>query len=331
MPNENQTQVEENIEVVDTAIAESEAMNTLKPTADKTKSGMLAHMMKYFAGMKKEDLSKYMNDVLAQVGKEDESGLDTSAANKASVSMKEDVQGLFTGQDLSEEFVSEATTLFEAAVNNRITIEVARLEEEAEQKLEEQVTEALDELHEQVSMYMDYVVEKFMEDNEVAIENNFRSEIAESFIDGLKNLFKESYIEVPEEKVDLVGELQEAVEKLQEQLESVESENIRLNKTISEAIQEATFDDVAEGLVDTQVEKLRSLSEGIEFDSIEEYEQKLNIIKNRYFSEETETESSTGLILEEEGVGLNEEPEQTMVIPDEMKSYFNAISKTIKK
>ena len=343
MSDEMNTQVEEVVEN-EVSLEEASAEATLKPQ-NATKSSMLSQMMGIFAGMKKEDLSSFLTKTLAQVGKEDETVPDTSAKNAASVAMKggvtapspstgamkEDVQELFGEQeDLSEEFKTEASTLFEAAVQNRVVLEVARLEEEFDAKLEEQVTESLDELHEQVNNYMDYVVEKWMEKNEVAIANNFRVEATEQFIDGLKNLFAENFVEVPEEKVDMIGELESRVAELEESLESVEAENVKLNKVISESQVEAAFDDVSEGLADTQVEKLRSLTESMEYDSIDEYTQKLEIVKKQYFSESPESET-TGLITEEDSVGSNDEPEQEQRIPEEMKGYFNAISKTIKK
>jgi hypothetical protein len=343
MSHEMNTQVEEVVEN-EVSLEEASAEATLKPQ-NATKSSMLSQMMGIFAGMKKEDLSSFLTKTLAQVGKEDETVPDTSAKNAASVAMKggvtapspstgamkEDVQELFGEQeDLSEEFKTEASTLFEAAVQNRVVLEVARLEEEFDAKLEEQVTESLDELHQQVNNYMDYVVEKWMEKNEVAIANNFRVEATEQFIDGLKNLFAENFVEVPEEKVDMIGELESRVAELEESLESVEAENVKLNKVISESQVEAAFDDVSEGLADTQVEKLRSLTESMEYDSIDEYTQKLEIVKKQYFSESPESET-TGLITEEDSVGSNDEPEQEQMIPEEMKGYFNAISKTIKK
>jgi len=343
MSDEMNTQVEEVVEN-EVSLEEASAEATLKPQ-NATKSSMLSQMMGIFAGMKKEDLSSFLTKTLAQVGKEDETVPDTSAKNAASVAMKggvtapspstgamkEDVQELFGEQeDLSEEFKTEASTLFEAAVQNRVVLEVARLEEEFDAKLEEQVTESLDELHQQVNNYMDYVVEKWMEKNEVAIANNFRVEATEQFIDGLKNLFAENFVEVPEEKVDMIGELESRVAELEESLESVEAENVKLNKVISESQVEAAFDDVSEGLADTQVEKLRSLTESMEYDSIDEYTQKLEIVKKQYFSESPESET-TGLITEEDSVGSNDEPEQEQRIPEEMKGYFNAISKTIKK
>lgn len=325
-------------------LEEATAESTLKPQ-NATKSSMLSQMMGVIAGMKKEDLSAFLTKTLAQVGKEDDSVPDTSARNAASIAMKggsttpspstkvmkEDVDELFGDQeDLSEEFKTKASTLFEAAVQNRLVLEVARLEEEFDAKLEEQVTESLDQLHEQVSTYMDYVVEKWMENNSVAIENNFRVEATENFINGLKNLFSESYIEVPEEKIDLIDELASRVAELEESLESVEAENVKLSKVISEAQVEAAFDTVSEDLADTQIEKLRVLAEGMEFDSIDEYMQKLEIVKKQYFNENAES-TSTGFISEEASVGSNDEPESKQIVPEEMKNYFNAISKTTRK
>lgn len=339
----------ENVEAVDQEEIldeATEAASSLKPGGS-SKSQMLGDLMRVVGAMKKDDLSAFLTKTLDQVGKEDETVADTSARNKASIAMKgaaapkpaaaptaamkEDMDDLLGQQeDLSEDFKVKATTLFEAAVNNRVELEVARLEEEFETKLEEQVSESITELHAQVDQYMDYVVEKWMEENALAIETGYRTEITESFIEGLKNLFAESYIEVPEEKLDILGEMQTRLEELEESLESVQAENIKLNNMIEEAHIEASFEDIAEGLADTQVEKLRSLSEGIEYSSHEEYTEKLKIIKNQYFSESS-SESNSGLINEENSVGSNEHYDEPTAIPDEMKSYVQAISKTIRK
>ena len=328
MSEENQIEVEEAVDVVEQEEsleeASSAAADTLKPSATKTQ--MLGDLMSKVAGMTKQDLSAFLDKTLAQVGKEADSVPDNSGKNAASISnsgagtpsprvavpakaMKEDMDELLADQeDLSEEFKSAASTLFEAAVQNRVILEATRIEEEFESKLEEQVTKSVDELHEQVEQYMDYVVEQWMQENEVAIESNFRVQATESFIDGLKNLFAESYVEVPEEKVDLIADLQASVAELEESLESVQAENLKLNNMISEASVEAAFEEVAEGLVDTQTEKLRSLAEGIEYADSTEYAEKLKIIKEQYFTEsKNENEGSTGLINEEVSVGSNDE------------------------
>lgn len=342
---------EENIVELDDVQEASSAQASMKPNPRTSKSEMLSQVMKVFSGMKREDLSKFLNDTLAQVGKEDETVPNYSGKNKNSISqggssapspssapamsmaaMREDVEELFNEDEtLSEEFKTKAGTLFEAAVTNRVELEIARLEEEFEEKLEEQVTASVDELHGQVDKYMQYVVEQWMEQNEVAIENNFRVQVTENFIHGLKNLFEESYVEVPEEKVDLIDDMEARIAELEESLESVESQNVELNNLIREARVEAAFEEVAEDLADTQAEKLRSLSEGLEYSSIDEYVEKLNIIKEQYFTESAkESKGSTGLITEEESVGSNDGSDDA-VIPEHMKHYFNAISKTIKK
>ena len=351
MSEENQIEVEEAVDVVEQEEsleeASSGAAETLKPSATKTQ--MLGDLMSKVAGMTKQDLSAFLDKTLAQVGKEADSVPDTSSKNAASVShsgagtpsprvavpakaMKEDMDELLADQeDMSEDFKAKASTLFEAAVQNRVVLEVARLEEEFETQLEEKITESVDELHQQVEQYMDYVVEQWMQENEVAIESNFRVQATESFIDGLKNLFAESYVEVPEEKVDLIADLQQSVAELEESLESVQAENLKLNAMISEASVEAAFEEVSEDLVETQVEKLRSLAEGIEYADAEEYAEKLKIIKEQYFTEsKQENEGHTGLIDEEVSVGSNDESEegQAQVIPEEMKHYFQAISRT---
>jgi hypothetical protein len=340
--------IQETVEQIDEM--ESSSAATLKPNGKDSKTELLAKMMRVVGGMKRDDLSAFLDKTLEQVGQEDESVPDTAAKNQASIaakgseapqpetakpfaSVKEDMEDIFADQeDLSEDFKTRASTLFEAAVTNRVILEKAALEEQVEQQVEEKVMAIVDDLNEKVETYVDYVAEKWMEENALAIETDYRSEVTESFIDGLKKLFEESYIEVPAEKRDLLGELQEQVASLQESLESIESENVKLNSLINEARIEAAFDDIAEGLADTQIEKLRTLAEGMSFDSIEDYREKLEIVKHQYFSESKgEQKSSTGLIDEETNVGSNDDLQEEAVVPAEMKSYFQAISKTVKK
>ena len=353
MSEENQVEVEETVDVVETeeqvdetSLEETTAQASLKPSSTKTQ--MLGDLMSKVAGMTKQDLSAFLDKTLAQVGKEADTNPHGSDETQGSIKqtgagvpsprvavtkgMKEDVDELLAGDDLSEEFKERAATIFEAAVNNRVQIEMVRIEEEMEAKLEEQVTEAVDSLNEQIEKYTDYVVEKWMEENEVAIENNFRVQATESFIEGLKGLFAENYVEVPEEKIDLVDEMAEAIEELEAALESVQAENIELTNLVSEAVVEATFEDVSEGMVETQIEKLRSLAEGIEYADAEEYGEKLKIIKEQYFTESKKEEGSTGLINEEVSIGSNDEADEEGVkVSPEMKGYFDAIQSTIRK
>lgn len=351
MSEEMNYEVEETVDVEQEESLEeaSAGQATLKVSATKTQ--MLGDLMSKVAGMTKQDLSAFLDKTLAQVGHEADSVPDTSGKNKSSVSnsgagvpsprvavpakaMKEDLEDLFGDQDdLSEDFRARATTIFEAAVNNRVQLEMVAIQEEAEERIEAEISESIEELHAQVEKYMDYVVEKYMEENAVALENNFRVQATEQFIDGLKELFAENYVEVPEEKIDLVNELQDYVAELEESLEVVEAENVELTKVISEATAEAAFEDVAEGLADTQVEKLRTLAEGVEYADADEYAEKLKIIKEQYFTEsKKENEGSTGLINEEVSVGSNDDVEENVqsVHPD-MAPYFNALSRTARK
>lgn len=333
-------------------IEETAAADTLKPS-NTTKSSLLSQMIKIFAGMKKEDLSSFLTQTLSQVGKEDETVPNHSAANKASIEMKpgttpapsaitgaivrEDVQAMFGDQDLSEEFKEKALTIFEAAVNMRVDAEVTRIQEEAEariqEEIEKQVTASIDELHAQVEKYMSYVADTWLEQNEVAIESNLKSAMVEDFIGKVINVFKESYIDIPEDKVDIISDIIEENETLNAKLEAALAEKIELENTIRSNSITAVFAKVSEGLTDTQSEKLKSLSESLESFDLEDYENKLTIIKEQYFNDDQEKKSSTGLI-NEDSVGNNDEPadnEKPAYYNPEVAKYAQVISKTTKR
>ena len=269
---------------------------------------------------------------------------DASAKNKstiatkpsaASSSMKEEIDGLF-GDDLSEEFKLKATTIFEAAVAGRIDEERTALEEEFSTKtteLEEtfvkQKEELVEELSAQVSDYLDYVVEQWMEENQVAIDSSLNAQIAEEFIQKLKGLFEESYIQVPEEKVDVVEELAAKLEDMEEKFNSVVAENMELRSVAESKNQQDVFVEVSEGLALSQVEKFRTLAEGVDYDSAETYRKKLEIVKEQYF---TEKKAASKTIEEQEMVELDEEVTPQAKAPaGPVSNYVSAIARTIKK
>lgn len=241
--------------------------------------------------------------------------------------VNEDIAALF-GDDLTEEFKEKASTLFEAALNDRVAAEVQRLEEEKQAEIE-----ALkDELTEQVDTYMSYVVEQWMKENEVAIENSLRSEIVENFISGLKTLFVENYVDVPEDKADLINDMAEHVEELEASLNEAISENIEMKKMINEAQMEAIFDDVCEGLADTQAEKLKVLVEGIAFEDADSYRRKVEIVKENYFSDKKKT--GTSLVAEEQdAIDPDTEAGKVALKSNDpvVNRYVEAISKSLKK
>lgn len=330
-------------------VQETAASETLKPNA--LKSEMLSKLMRMVAGMTKQDLSAFIEKTLAQVGKEDETIPNFAPGNMRGISMtggttpkpsastgavREDVEELFSDEELSEDFKVKASTLFEAAVNNRLTIEVVRIQEEFDSKLEEEVeskvSEAIEEMHTQIEKYMDYVAEQWMEENKLAIETGFRLETTEEFITGLQKLFKESFIEVPEEKVDVVEEQQQLIESLERSIEELEAENIDLKQDAIKSKKESVFEVVTEGLTETEKEKMRDLSETVDYTSDEDYREKLSIIKDKYYGEGvSKKKTGTGLINEETVVGSNEDDEDEVVISGEMKPYMQAVSRTIRK
>jgi hypothetical protein len=315
-------------------IEESAGSETLKPGAGASTVEKLATFTSLLAQLKGEDLSHFLNDALAQIGKEAALTPSATAPGKTGMgqmpratlgAVKEDIAAMFSGEDLTEEFKESASTLFEAALTARMNLETVRLEEEFAEALSEQVEEVKEEITTKIDQYLDYVVEQWIEDNKLAIETSLRTEIAENFMEGLHNLFAESYINVPDEKIDILGELQAQMEELQDKLDESINKQIELQTVIDEATQEATFDEVSEGLAATQVEKLRTLAEGIDFNDAESYAKKLNIIKDKYFTEGKKV-VSTGVIAEE----AEELTEQAAPVPAHMAHYAAAISRTLK-
>lgn len=252
---------------------------------------------------------------------------DASASNKASVSMKEDMDAMFAGEDLSEEFKEKATTFFEAAVHAKIQEHVTRLEGEFEEKLTEQVTEIAEDLQGKLNDYLEYVVEQWMEENQVAIDTSLRAEIAEDVMKGLKDLFVENNINLPEEEVNVVEELTGVVTELEQKLNASIEESIQLKKQIDEQTAQLIFAEVAEGLVTTQAEKFKTLAEGVEFTDAETYKQKLEVVKESYFA----SKKTTQTIVESEIDNAEELTEQTKVLDPSVSRYVSAISRTVKK
>jgi len=238
--------------------------------------------------------------------------------------MKEDVDALFSDDaTISEEFKSKVSTIFEARVADRVT----QIEEETEAKyagmLEEAVESIRADLTEKVDDYLSYVVEQWMKDNEIAIESGLRSELTEDFIAGMRNLFAEHYIDVPAEKVDLVDELAGKVEELESKLNEEIERAIDLKKSLVESRKVEMTREVCEGLTDTQVEKIKSLAESVEFSTEDEYKQKLETIRENYFP--SNAKKATEAQLHEEF----EEEEAKKVINDPfVAAVSQAISKT---
>ena len=225
-----------------------------------------------------------------------------------------------------EEFKEKTAVLFEAAVNARVIAETTRIEEEYEVKLYEEVEAGIETLTEQIDQYLSYCAEQWLADNEVAIESSLRNEITEQFIAGLHNLFQENYMSVPEEQTDVVEALAGKVAELENKLNEQIKDNIELTDVLEQYTKEEILDEVSEGLALTQVEKLRTLSEGVDFDSVDSYKKKLEIIKENYFKKNTVKTTLT-----EENYSIDEPGREVVYTDPSIRSYAQAISRTIKK
>lgn len=312
----------------------------------KSKIDFMTKTLGAMNSMNKGDLTKWYDQAMALIGKE-ASSLPSGASadsNSSSIDMKdskgpktrdampkinvkEDVEEMFSGEELSEEFKDKASTLFEAAVHARAIVEIARLEEEYETRLEEEVTSILEGVESNLDTYLDYVVENWMKENEVAIESSLRNEIMEEFIGGLKNLFAEHYIEMPEEKIDVVEELAAKVERLETALDETINENSELKEIVLESHRQEVVGEIAEGLTMSQSEKFLSLAEGVDFDGdLDVYKKKLSVVKESYFPS---PKPQTSYIEEETFEG--EVSDKIVTHDPQVNRYVQAISRTTKK
>ena len=353
MDKQQDTNLEDNVEEiveVETIEEGTTAADSLKPNSKpisdpKTKIGIIQSVLGQMSAMSKDDLNGWYKTI-SQYGPGKDYGVGDNSGKNAStidskqgsgpktkdpmpkLNVKEDVEAMFVGEDLSETFMENASTLFEAAVSARVIAETARLEEEFETKLQEEITSISEEITSKLDSYLEYVTEKWMEENEVAINSSLQTEITNEFINGLKNLFIEHYIEIPSDKVDVIEKLAEEVSSLEEKLDEAITENYQLKNILSEATKESIFSEISADLALTQQEKFAALAEGIEFDGdLEVYEKKLKIIKENYFKQ-TSPEYTTNLHEEVFESNLNE---NTVTVDPSVNRYVQAISKTIKK
>lgn len=242
--------------------------------------------------------------------------------------MSDDVAALFNGEEgLTEEFRQKAETIFEAAVTSRIKEEVARiteaLEAQYETKLDEEIEKTVEGLVEHVDGYLNLMVEQWMENNEVALESGMKSDILESFVGGLKSLFEQHYIEVPEEKFDLVGEMESEIETLNAKLDEAVATNVELNKALNENTRESIVASASEGLSDIEAEKLQTLAEEISFEDSDSFAQKMQTIRENYFVKKA-AKVGTPSILAEETI------QEEKSVPAEMQAYVKTISTLIR-
>lgn len=268
----------------------------------KTKAGVIQAAVDMLKAARKEQAQKMFSQMV--LGKdEDESVASVAKANDVTskvadpkakakveaIDFDEDLENIIKEEaTLSDGFRDKAQAIFEAVLTSKLSQEIDRLESEYAQNLEEEVSEVQTQLVEKVDSYLNYVVEQWMKENEVAVHNGLRTEIAEDFMTSLQSVFKEHYIEVPEGKVDLVDELNEQVTELEETLNKTTEDNIKLHATVQEFEKKEVVREQSSGLAETEAEKLASLVEDIEFDNKESFEMKVKVVKESYFKKDSE-------------------------------------------
>lgn len=285
--------------------------------APKTKSGIIAATVEKLSSLKKEDLQVIYGKLFSE-----ESTEEVKEA-VVEIDVTEELKALTEADaNLSEEFKEKSAVLFQAALTSRVAVEKNKLEEQYQSNLDEAVEGIRSELVEKIDGYLNYVVEQWMEENELAIETGLRAEIAESFIDSLKTVFVEHYIDVPEGKVDLVDGLAEQVEELEGQLQAHTEKAVALAQKVEELSREKIVREATEGMIATDAEKLKSLVEGIDFDDAESFTKKVIIVKEAHFKGTAPT-----TISEE----TDEQPAEQTTASPRMAAYLSAISRTTKK
>ena len=331
-----ETEMEDQVDQVEETVEESEEVIQEMP---KLKSDMLDGLVAHMKGLKKEELAAlYSNTLMTEEEEEDEEEEDEDEEEMEamhhkkmkkesidqvvdSLDVSDDVNALVDGEELSEEFKTKAATIFESAVKSKVRAELEKIQEENDKVIEEMAESTINDMTEKVDDYLNYVVEQWMEENQLAIERGLKGEIAEDFISGLKNLFEDHYIDVPDEKYDILEANLTKIEELEEKLNKQMDENIQLRKQKGELVKESMISDVADGMTDTETEKFQSLVEDVEFSDEESYKEKLQTIRESYFG------SSTAQVLTEEGSIEDNTPTESVEVSDTMSKYLKAIGR----
>jgi 3-methyladenine DNA glycosylase AlkC len=288
------------------------------PMPKLTKAGMINAMYSKLNGMKKDQLTAAYAKMHEELGLDE---MDAEEVVEASYDFAPELKDLVESEaTLSEEFKAKTAILFETAIRVKVAEEVDRLEDEYQTKLDEEVAQNRTDLVEKVDNYLNYVVETWMKENQLAIESGLRTEIAEGFMSNLKDLFVESYIDVPESKVDLVDELAEQVEELESKLDAKTSEVLKMTESLEMFQREAIIRESARDLADTQVEKLRSLVSSLDFEDKEAFSHKVKTVKESYFKK--------AVAHQQEDIQEDWSDDASAKVPSLMESYLKAIKKT---
>ena len=308
----------ENYKVDDDSAKLKTPGGTLKQVKDVVNKGAkAADSMK---GMKEEEVDLSSENTIEEEEISTEEVVAEEEETVAQYDVEEDVNALLGGEELSEEFKEKAKTIFEAAINSKVAVVKEELEAQYQEKLAEEIEAAKESLSERVDSYLEYVADEWFEENALAVETGLKSEMTESFLEGMKGLFEEHYVSIPDDKYDVLESMVEKLDDMETKLNEQIEKNISLNGRLSEATADGILDQVSEGLAQTQKEKLASLSESVEFESEGQYREKLETRKESYFSDKKSPVAKTETLSE----GVDEAGSESY--SNSMDSYLRTLS-----
>ena len=257
----------------------------------------------------------------------EEEATEEEVVEEESIDIEADVNALFEGEELSEEFQNKARTIFEAAINSKLAEVKEAVKTEYEEQLVEEVAAIKSELEERVDAYLEYVADEWLQENQIAVESGLKTEMTESFLEGMKSLFEEHYVSVPEEKYDVIESMVDKLDEMEGKLNEQIEKNIALNRRLAESTADVVFSDVTEGLATSQKEKLATLVENVEFESETDYREKLVTLKESYFPSNAGSQRDKSENLSEG----TENPANIAEISNSMSAYLQTLNRVAKK
>ena len=275
--------------------------------------------------VEEEETTASAEDVVSEEETSEEEVVSEEEVIQAEYNIEEDVEALLAGEELSEEFQEKARTIFEAAIKTKVAEVQEELKAQYETTLEEEVTLIKEELTDRVDAYLEYVAEEWITENQLAVEQGLKAEMSESFLTGMRSLFEEHYVDIPEEKYDVTTAMVEKLDEMEYKLNEQIKSNIALNQRLAESVAETILSDVSEGLALSQKDRLADLAENVEFDSEENYREKLTTLKNSYFSETVGSQRDTSENISESSESI------AQPVTGLMESYMDTLTRVSKK
>jgi len=315
-------------DVINKGAKPAEAMKSMKEEEELEDEDLLSEAEeKEDEGSEEDDAedAKEKKNKKSKKSEDEEDGEEEDKPMKEAYDIEEDVNALLGGEDLSEEFKEKAKIIFESAINSKIVEIQESLEEYYEAQLIEQVEDMKIQLAERVDSYLEYVSDEWMQENALSVERGLQAEMTESFLSGLKGLFEEHYVTIPEDRYDVLESMVDKLDEMETKLNEQISKNVALNQKLAESVADVIFSDISEGLAVSQKDKLASLAESVEFESEAEYREKLVTLREAYFPKNAGTQRDHSETLTEEGLTYNQP------VSGLMESYLQTLNRVSKK